>query len=143
MTYSGGIRVGRNVWGRGRAERSHESPNAAVGSALRHSGNTQHSRIRVASLSTHPPHVFHDRRVLGLSVLPCGLSLPVSTAVTFGTSVPRPLTRPGHRLLLLPLLCRAAYPSVACSDAAAIPRTSAAGPLVALVVVVVVVVDYI
>ena len=48
----GGSAQDRNVWGRGRAERSHESPNAAVGSALRHSGNTQHTRIRVASSHT-------------------------------------------------------------------------------------------
>ena len=46
----------RNVWGRGCAERGRVSPNAAVGTALRHSGNTQHSRIRVASLSTFVAH---------------------------------------------------------------------------------------
>ena len=40
----GGSAQDRNVWGRGRAERSHESPNAALGMALRRSGeHAQHS----------------------------------------------------------------------------------------------------
>ena len=59
----------RNVWGRGRAERSRESPNAAVGTALRHSGNTQHSRIRVASLSTF---VAHGPSIRGRKCSNCG-----------------------------------------------------------------------
>ena len=56
----------RNVWGRGRAERSHESPNTAVGTALRHSGNTQHTSSiahvrRTWSKHTRPQMFTHAR----------------------------------------------------------------------------------